>query len=263
VSRKAGMAQLGRITGERITNVTDIRRQNLSQVVSQTLLARIREGHLSPGDRMGTEATLQEEFNVGRNVIREAVQHLVALGVVDVRPRRGITVSELDSASALDSFTRGALLDQRTVDDLYTFRALIETEIAASAAVAATPEDLRKIEDSFDRFQNAVVRGRDVSTADVEFHHALAEASHNVIYSRVLSALADLLQKYRRQTDVVPGAPEEAVIEHAAILKAVRAGNSLLARDRMAVHIQTAVRRVAEARAAIVDELGALTDEGA
>lgn len=238
----------------------DLRRRNLSEVISEQLLARIRSGELSAGDRMGTEATLQEEFGVGRNVVREAVQHLVALGAVDVRPRRGIIVSKLGSEKALDSLTVGALLDQDTVDDLYAFRMLIETEIAASAASFATADDIAVIEESLRRFQSAVAMGRNIFAADVEFHNALAEASHNVIYPKVLSALADLLQKTRRQTDAVPGAPEEAVLEHQAILDAVRVGNSESARRQMATHIQTAMKRLAEARSSLVATTSRDTD---
>ena len=61
-------------------------RQTLSQAVSAAVLDRIRSGEFGPGDRLPTEKSLMAEYGVGRNSVREAVQALVTLGLVDVRP---------------------------------------------------------------------------------------------------------------------------------------------------------------------------------
>lgn len=189
-----------------------------------------------------------DEFGVGRNVIREAVQHLVALDVVDVRPRRGIVVSEHGPSSALDALAMGALLDDQTVEDLYAFRMVLETAIAEEAARRATPEYVTQITESLERFRQSIATQEGIFAADVDFHQHLASASGNVIYERVLGTLTDLLELYRRETDRVPGAPEKALVEHTAIADAIRAGDDEAAREAMAQHIRTAIETVDKAR---------------
>ena len=113
-------------------------RQTLSQAVSAAVLERIRSGEFGPGDRLPTEKMLMEEYGVGRNSVREAVQALVTLGLVEVRPGRGATVIGIDSENALDSETLSALLKEEAVDDLCAFRRLLEAETSACAALRAT-----------------------------------------------------------------------------------------------------------------------------
>jgi len=74
-----------------------LKRQNLSQALSGEILERIRVGEWGPGDRLPSERKPMEQFKIGRNGVREGVQALVQLGVLDVRPGVGTTVlAEVD-----------------------------------------------------------------------------------------------------------------------------------------------------------------------
>jgi len=85
-------------------------RQTLSQAVSAAVLERIRTGEFAPGDRLPTEKVLMQEYGVGRNSVREAVQALVTLGIVEVRPGRGATVIGIEPEDALDAEMVSVLL---------------------------------------------------------------------------------------------------------------------------------------------------------
>jgi GntR family transcriptional repressor for pyruvate dehydrogenase complex len=149
-------------------------RQTLSQAVSAAVLDRIRSGEFGPGDRLPTEKSLMEEYGVGRNSVREAVQALVTLGLVDVRPGRGATVIGIESDAVMDAETISVLLKEEAVDDLYDFRRLLEVEIARTAAIAATDRDLEDIGASIRAFDSALELGRPISSLDDEFHAAVA-----------------------------------------------------------------------------------------
>lgn len=224
--------------------MAQLRRQNLSQLVSAELMDRIKSGELRPGDRIPPEPKLMEEFDVSRNVIREAVQQLTALKVVDVRPRRGIIVREQEPGSALDAAVMGALLNDQTVDDLYEFRLVIETAMAEAAAMRATESDLTLIDESLERFRESVGSRTSIFAADVQFHQCVARSSGNVIYDRVLAQLASLLEMYRRETDRVTGAPERALVEHVEIADAIHRKDPKSARLAMQRHIRSAMAAV-------------------
>ena len=134
-------------------------RQTLSQSVSAAVLERIRTGEFAPGDRLPTEKVLMQEYGVGRNSVREAVQALVTLGLVEVRPGRGATVIGIEPEDALDAEMVSALLKEEAVEDLYAFRRLLEAEIAAGAAEKATTKDIEEIEHRLRAFQLAFTEG--------------------------------------------------------------------------------------------------------
>jgi GntR family transcriptional repressor for pyruvate dehydrogenase complex len=223
-------------------------RQTLSQAVSAAVLERIREGEFRPGDRLPTEKVLMEEYAVGRNSVREAVQALVTLGFVEVRPGRGATVIGIESENAIDAETVSALLKEEAVGDLYAFRRLLEVEIASRAAEMATEDDIERIAACLHAFQSALKEGREVSNSDDEFHAALAAASHNPIYAIMLDAVSGLIAAARRLTTKIPWAAERASVEHELLLGAVRARDPIEAAAVMRTHMDSAIKAIEEGR---------------
>jgi GntR family transcriptional regulator, transcriptional repressor for pyruvate dehydrogenase complex len=223
-------------------------RQTLSQAVSAAVLERIRSGEFGPGDRLPTEKSLMAEYGVGRNSVREAVQALVTLGLVDVRPGRGATVIAIDSEAVMDSETISVLLKEEAVDDLYAFRRLLEIEIASRAAVAATPDDLEGIAASIRAFESALEQGRPISMLDDEFHAAVAKASHNAIYATVLDAVSGLIANARRLSMNVPWASQRARLEHQQLFEAIAAHDPEAAAKIMGTHLDSAIEAIEEGR---------------
>ncbi|MGZ4267756.1 MAG: FadR/GntR family transcriptional regulator [Solirubrobacteraceae bacterium] len=218
--------------------------------MTAAVLDRIRAGEFRPGDRLPTEKGLMAEYGVGRNAAREAVQALVAMGLVDVRPGRGATVLAVE-AGAMDSATVAALLQDHTVDHLYEFRRLLEVEIARRAAERASEDDIEELEDVLARFCRAYERGRRTDAIDDEFHAALAAASHNPVYSTVLDAVGDLISSARRLASSVPWAVERALTEHDELLAAVADHDPDAAADIMGRHIDGAIEAIREGRRAV------------
>jgi GntR family transcriptional regulator, transcriptional repressor for pyruvate dehydrogenase complex len=223
-------------------------RQTLSQAVSAAVLDRIRSGEFGPGDRLPTEKSLMAEYGVGRNSVREAVQALVTLGLVDVRPGRGATVIAIDSDAVMDSETISVLLKEEAVDDLYAFRRLLEIEIASRAAIAATPDDIEGIAASIRAFESALEQGRPISRLDDEFHAAVAKASHNAIYATVLDAVSGLIANARRLSMNVPWASQRARVEHQQLYEAIAAHDAEAAGEIMGTHLDSAVEAIEEGR---------------
>lgn len=219
-------------------------RQTLSQAVSAAVLERIRTGEFAPGDRLPTEKMLMEQYGVGRNSVREAVQALVTLGLVEVRPGRGATVLGIDSANAVDAETVSVLLKEEAVDDLYEFRLLLEVEIAACAARRASEEDLAEIERRVRAYHFAYSQGGSVSEADDAFHVALARASRNSVYETILGAVTGLIANARRLSERVPWAVERAVAEHTQIAEAINAHDPDAAARLMRRHIESAIEAI-------------------
>jgi DNA-binding FadR family transcriptional regulator len=221
-----------------------LERQTLSQAVSAAVLDRIRAGEFAPGDRLPTEKMLMAEYGVGRNSVREAVQALVTLGLVEVRPGRGATVIGIESDTALDAQTVSVLLKEEAVDDLYAFRRLLEVEIASRAAEHASAEDVDRIERCLRAHHFAYSQHAPVSQADDELHAAVAQASHNSVYATILDAVTGLIANARRLTERVPWAVERAIEEHEQIFEAIRSHDAAAAAEAMRRHMDSAIEAI-------------------
>lgn len=223
-------------------------RKNLSQAVAEELLRRIQRGDLAPGERAPTEKDLVEMFAIGRNTAREAMQSLVAMGVLDVRPGRGAVVLRTPDASALDRGVVSSLLEDQTVADLYEFRLLVESDIAGLAAERATADSIAAIEHTLADYRACVRSNLPTYEADIAFHRAVARASGNGVFVTVLEALTDQLTRLRQATDAVPGAREIAVLGHTSVTEAIAAGDPTRARAEMRDHVLTALEALKTAQ---------------
>ena len=81
-------------------NLSPISRSKLAESVAQQLLEQIRTKGLAPGTRMPSERELMTALGVGRSTIREAMNGLALLGVVDVRHGQGAFVVNPDAGTA-------------------------------------------------------------------------------------------------------------------------------------------------------------------
>src|SRR5687768_11866542 len=101
------------------------RRKTLARQVAERLFERIRRGELRPGQRLPTEQELVREFGVGRSSVREALQALVVIGAVDVRPRRGAVVQSIGGTEFRLNRALGPLLDSDTLIELSEMRRIV------------------------------------------------------------------------------------------------------------------------------------------
>jgi DNA-binding FadR family transcriptional regulator len=216
-------------------------RRTLSQAVTEALLDRVRAGEFRPGDRLPTEKELMAEYGVGRNAAREAIQALVAMGLIEVRPGRGATLLAVE-ASGIDADTVRALLSDEAAEHLYEFRRLVEVEAAARAAERATDDDLAEMKAALTRWRRAVTRaGGSYTPLDDEFHAAIARASHNPLFETMLEAVRDLIVRGRQLATQMPGILELTLTEHQEIYDAIESRDADRAARAMGAHLDSAI----------------------
>lgn len=182
--------------------------------VRDQLMDSIRAGHFEPGDRMPAERQLCEEFGVARTTVREAIQQLISLGVVERRNGRLHVVEYLGVVSVP---AEGL---ERQVRELFETRRVIEIAMTDLAARNASDRQRTEIAELADDYEPGMELGhfRDL---DHRFHAAVASACGNPLlaelYGRVLRALFDspafasllYTQVHRKQVnEIIRGAAE-------------------------------------------------------
>ncbi|MCX6434215.1 MAG: FCD domain-containing protein, partial [Actinobacteria bacterium] len=201
------------------------------------------------------ESLLCVQFGVSRGAMREAVKALAAKGMLEARPRTGTKVRPRREWNLLDV---DMLTWQRDVDaiglvaHLNQLRRALEPGVAELAARNATPEDIKSLTAAVDRMERAA-RGEESRAgfveADVSFHTALLSACRNPLFDALAQALHVALHIGFDTTSAVPGAVEQTVPLHRAVLEAVVAGNPSQASDAMRSVLDTADRDLDEAAA--------------
>ena len=184
---------------------------------------RILTGRLAPGTTL-LETELAGLLSLSRTPVREAVIKLEEEGLVEVRPRHGVTVKALslqDFANILDVFSA---LEVRAV------------ELVAARGISGA--EAQVLERMLDEMEAATAAG-DIprwSDLDDEFHSQIVTLCGNGRLQDAISAFWG--QQYRARLMILPlrPLPVDSDLEHRAILRALKAGDRMLARARHNAH---------------------------
>lgn len=222
------------MTVKRMTDLVDAAGNAISKSgkrnVREALLARLVEGVMSgeipEGSTLPNESELTDQYNVSRTSLREAMQHMSALGMTRSRTKAGTIVLPRENWNYLDPLVLDAALKFETDDLFYTSlidaRQLLEPAAAAQAAASATPEQLAKITKAFEDMVDANARDTEEwSRADLEFHTAIINASGNWVYRQFVSAIRAALLASFRLTNRASQSHEQAIQTHQDVLDAI------------------------------------------
>ncbi|RDE19901.1 GntR family transcriptional regulator [Motiliproteus coralliicola] len=174
-----------------------VKQPKISDVIMEELESMILEGSLKPGQKLPSERELSKQFEVSRPSLREAVQKLVAKGLLTSRQGGGTYVSDTLDGGYADPLLTLFSSHPEAQADLLEFRHALEGVAAYYAALRSTESDRRaiqKIYDELEGYHEAKAFEQEVK-ADVEFHLRIAEASHNVVLLHTMRALLGLVEK--------------------------------------------------------------------
>ncbi|MCB6184876.1 FCD domain-containing protein [Leeia sp. TBRC 13508] len=169
----------------------------LADAIMEQLEQQIIEGVLKPGARLPAERVLAEQLGVSRPSLREAIQKLSAKGLIISRQGGGNYVSDQLETAFSDPWEKLIRENEGLHDDVLEFRRAMEGVVAGMAAERATDADRKHLEDLIKQLR-AAYDGEDLSAqsaADVAFHQAVAEASHNVLFAHLVSSLLHMLHR--------------------------------------------------------------------
>jgi len=211
------------------------RTKPVPELILDEITRLITEGILKPGDRLPSESELAERFGVGRSSLREAMRALQLLGIVEVIQGKGTFLRQTHMLPLATDWAR--LSRMGLISQVMEARQIIEVAIAQLAAERATEEDIAVMRAAIRRAEEAhgdsVISGE----ASVDFHLALAEATHNEVLALMYKTVRDLYLETARQTQMTPESAENRLQDHRQILESVEQQDPELASKLMAEHI--------------------------
>jgi len=199
----------------------------VDDVYSQ-LVTLIMDGHVLPGDALSIDA-LAREFEVSSSPLREALARLEATGLVRRYANRGYRVAPLLSPAELT--------------DLIEARLILEPVAARQAAGEPSADFLAALRDAVDDLA-AAPRGEDFETfrdyleADQRFHQLIFQNAGNDFLARAYGPLGGQMQRFRLFSGAGVTDAQDTIHEHAAVLRAIEAGDSEAAAAAMTAHLE-------------------------
>ncbi len=196
---------------------------NTVQILRDEIENGIVTGEFPPGERLD-EMQLANRFGVSRTPIRETLMQLSAIGLVEIRPRRGAVVVEHGP---------------QRVYEMFEVMAELEGLAGALAARRLSEPDRLVLLEAHRKCEESAGRGdSDAYYYDNEiFHNAIYTASKSDFLAEQCTTLHRRLRPYRRLQLRVRGRMSTSLSEHVNIVEAILAGNAEEARERLRAHV--------------------------
>jgi GntR family transcriptional repressor for pyruvate dehydrogenase complex len=227
------------------TGAVHIERKRLTDQIIDQLLAIISSGKVKPGEKLPPEPELMNQFGVGRSSLREAIAALSLVGLLEVRPGHGTTVSISTGEFLSKPLRWGMLMNWRDrIHELVEARMIIEHAMAGMAAERATKEEIAEIKHHQTQLKSSKKLGKKAVQADLIFHAALAKASHNSILARYLAELRHPMKSMMEQKASVFMDYDRVAEQHEAIVKAIEAHDPKKAQSALREHLEWAGERL-------------------
>lgn len=224
----------------RVVDFQPLERATLSSRIRDQVADRIRSGALAPGDRVPSERDLAEQFGVARTSVREAIQALVSLGLIERRGNRSFVPEHLPDVR-LGEGAAGA----SDVRHVFETRRILEPSLVRLAVVRADREQRAGVARVAERFTPGL-SPRGFRDLDRQFHVLIGRAGGNPLlaelYTKVLDrwwCLPDVerLITGRRRRDEVRGLVTASSKQHAALARALTHGDEHAALDAATAHL--------------------------
>ncbi|MFC3286006.1 GntR family transcriptional regulator [Litchfieldella rifensis] len=202
--------------------MSGVKRSN-AQRLKDSLEDDIINGRLAPGERLDLEV-LGRAYNVSRTPVREAIQQLVASGLVTVSPKKGTFVARVGINQLIEMFE---------------VMAELEGMCGRLAARRITAGELVELDEALARCEIAAEAGDpdEYYYENEGFHHCIYAASHNGFLADEARQLKQRLKPYRRLQLQVRHRMDTSLAEHRDIVAAIKAGDAQAAENSLRQHV--------------------------
>lgn len=218
----------------------------LSDIVYESILAKIVDGEFASGAKLPAEIKLSAALNVSRPVLRQALKQLRVDGVITSRQGSGSYVTGQPDRAVLTFAPVGSIAD---IQRSFEFRAAIEAEAASLAARRRSAAQLDALQAAFGRLDRCVGKGNLGVDEDELFHGLICQAADNHYFSSVWTSMQVSIRTGMNLTRnlTLSKSPERLRLvqaEHSRIMQAITEQNPEAACQAMRSHIENARRRV-------------------
>lgn len=209
--------------------------KNVTDDVVAYLKKNILNGTWNPGDKISSENELAESLSVSRASVRYAIQHLIAIGVLESFQGKGTFVKTKpvgDIEQKLET-----LYSNTDVEQLVEFRIIVEGESCKLAAQRMTEESLNRLKVHLVNMMNSMTDREAFIKEDIAFHQEILRSTGNQLIVHSMGYIMNEIE-FQHHVFNTEDKLKNAVEWHRNILLELEKGNGKAAARYMVKHLK-------------------------
>ncbi len=220
-------------------NFDPIKSRRTFEEIADSIRKTILDGTFDPGARLPSEKELANQFQVGRQAIREALRILEPAGLVRVKKGKagGIFVSDLSTENVTTSISNMIRLRNVSLKDLTEVRIELEKIVLAHAIERMNEEDLEALEDAIARAEKRLAQGERSARENVEFHLVLSRATRNEMFQILMESVMKIVLEFLNKLKPTRAQSQRVLEDHRTLLRLIRKRDRLRCVKHMEKHL--------------------------
>src|SRR5699024_7561621 len=172
-------------------------RKKIYEEIADIILSEIKSGKLNPGDKLPAIAKMAESYQVSQSSIREALNSLKVLDVIQVKHGEG---SFIDEQMPLGFEQKLHIITKADIDNLLDLRKIIEEGSVRGACEKSEEDHHEKRAEGISKMETAVENNELGETADYDFHMAIAISTGNPLLVNLLEDVSETMIRTMKET---------------------------------------------------------------
>jgi GntR family transcriptional repressor for pyruvate dehydrogenase complex len=212
--------------------------EKLTSQVFEQLKDQIITGKWKPGYKIPSENKLAEILNVSRITIREALQALVALDLLEKKRGRGTFVKNSFTESYISSLLPLIQFDRSQAVYMHEYRKIVEIGSIELVVERASQEDIQRLKNILEEMKKYRENNLEkFAFEDLNFHLALSQITKNPIIIRANFVIKDFFRNHMIKIVEAMGT-EPGLYFHEKIIQAIEKRDKKEARQLMKKHLE-------------------------
>lgn len=216
---------------------TPIKKEKISDVVTEAIKESILRGNFKPGDKLPSERELMGQFKVSRIVIRESIRKLEATNLLVIKRGCGMFVATSDSSAISDALTTALKIQRIDIEEITEARLALEPTIAKLATEKITQEYINMLKININEAQDLVDKNSIAKDKNIDFHGIIAEATQNRVVRLSMKSVLNSVRNIDTPDRFQVERDKAAISFHRRIFKAIKEKNALKTEELMHKHI--------------------------
>ncbi len=166
-----------------------------SRELTLRLLREFVAGTSPAGTKLPTERKLAEAFGVSRNVMREALKRLEALGLINIRHGAGIFLENVQMTAGLEIldvffYREDGSINEDFLEDIYEAREALTRVVVRSVAIHRTEDEVDRLKELMRERRESLHDPKRLTSINLEWFRVLAAATHNVVFNLIFNTMS-------------------------------------------------------------------------
>lgn len=226
--------------------VVGINRSLLYEEVVAELYKLIDREQIMPGHKFPCERELVQQWDISRNVLREAFHVLEDRGIIVSKQGKGRylrVLPEREYSHKYENLSKN--LERYSLLEIYETRQVLEVKVVEQVIKYAGDSDIDEICDFYQKLAEKF-RRFDSTVGELDMHRIYVKKCKNNFLEQMANITFRMTRDlmYNTFRDVWVAYTEETIQEHGEIVDAIRNRNAERAQEAMQRHIQHTIDRL-------------------